>query len=298
MKKSKSLNPKNIHQGRYDFPALIKASPELKQYTALNHYGDLSIDFANAQAVMSLNCAILQLHYGIKNWKIPEGHLCPPIPGRVDYIHYLADFINGDQVRGIDIGTGASCIYPLLGTSIYGWHFIASDIDPNSLKSAKTILSSNPQLKQKIECRLQPSAQNIFINIINEGEKYDFCMCNPPFHSSLEEASLGSAKKVHNLLINKLKKGHTPVKKADPLNFGGKKAELWCPGGEVSFINSMIKESVIFKNQCRWFTTLVSKKEHLFEFKNNLKEVKAKQVKTIMMHAGQKISHILIWSFN
>ena len=27
---------------------------------------------------------------------------------------------------GLDIGTGANCVYPLLGASIYGWNFIGT----------------------------------------------------------------------------------------------------------------------------------------------------------------------------
>lgn len=30
------------------------------------------------------------------------------------------------EIKGFDIGTGANCIYPLLGASILGWKFVGS----------------------------------------------------------------------------------------------------------------------------------------------------------------------------
>ena len=32
----------------------------------------------------------------------------------------------GERVRGFDIGSGANCIYPLLGASLLGWSFVGS----------------------------------------------------------------------------------------------------------------------------------------------------------------------------
>jgi 23S rRNA (adenine1618-N6)-methyltransferase len=44
----------------------------------------------------------------------------------------------------LDIGTGASCIYPILGQTVYQWHFVASDIDPISINTAKKYNCSKP----------------------------------------------------------------------------------------------------------------------------------------------------------
>ena len=118
------LHPRNRHQGRYDSPALIKASPELGDFVITNPYGKPSIDFANPAAVKVFNRALLAQYYGIRHWDIPDGYLCPPIPGRADYLHNLADLLasdndgqipHGEKVRALDIGVGANCIYPLIG---------------------------------------------------------------------------------------------------------------------------------------------------------------------------------------
>ncbi|RTY85461.1 DUF890 domain-containing protein, partial [Staphylococcus aureus] len=88
------LHVRNLHRSRYDFPQLIKTCPELAPFVRLNPYNDLSIDFSDPQAVKMLNKALLKHFYGIQYWDIPQDFLCPPIPGRADYIHYLADLLS------------------------------------------------------------------------------------------------------------------------------------------------------------------------------------------------------------
>jgi 23S rRNA (adenine1618-N6)-methyltransferase len=120
-------------------------------------------------------------------------------------------------------------------------------------------------------------------------------MCNPPFHASLEEAQVGSQRKLNNLA----KKTNQPLPKNKnlKLNFGGQAAELYCEGGELGFIKRMIEESIEFKNHCRWFTTLVSKTSHLPSIYNALKNINAKQIRTVEMAQGQKLSRFVAWSF-
>jgi 23S rRNA (adenine1618-N6)-methyltransferase len=306
MATDKGLHERNLHNDRYNFEELIKSSPDLKKFVRPNQYDDLSIDFSNSYAVMELNKAILIHFYNIKNWSIPKGNLCPPIPGRADYVHHIADLLattnknsipKGSSVRGLDIGVGTGCIYPILGSSVYNWSFVATDIAQTSLDSCQQIIDSNHTLKSNVTCRLQQSPTNIFKNIIQSDEKFDFAMCNPPFHASLKEAKLVSARKVRSLNRNKEQKGHGDTKIEMKNNFGGEKAELWCPGGEVTFITNMINESVQFKDNCKWFTTLISKTEHLFTLKEILRKQKPKTMKVIKLSHGQKQSHILAWSF-
>lgn len=106
--------------------------------------------------------------------------MCPPIPGRADYIHYIADLIQPDRVandlqteeedaneqktkcRCLDVGVGANCIYPIIGHTEYGWTFVGSDIDPVSIENARKIVTCNPVLAHKIDLRLQKDSQKIF----------------------------------------------------------------------------------------------------------------------------------------
>ena len=296
------LHPNNLHLGRYDFVKLVAALPALKQYLIDNPKGDKSINFSDAQAVKCLNQALLAHFYGVKFWQIPDGYLCPPIPGRADYIHHLAQFLTeqgidpSKGVRALDIGTGASCIYPIVGTQAYNWRFVASDINPISIKVSQTIVDSNKNLKGKIKLRLQANEADIFNGLITPDDKFTITMCNPPFHDSPEAATSSNQRKVKNLAKGKAGKGIGD--KAANLNFGGQNAELWCEGGELAFIQTMISQSVSFSAQVKFFSTLVSKKANLPALKAALKQVKAKQIKVIKMSQGQKISHILLWGFD
>lgn len=284
-----SLHPRNQHRLRYDFKALTQTLPELGPYVRLNDYGDESVDFANPKAVKMLNRAILKHFYGVNFWDIPENYLCPPIPGRADYIHHVADlFASPINLRGLDIGVGANCVYPLIGHSEYGWSFVGVDIDPVSVKSANAIAQMN-HLEDKILIRQQAHPENIFKGVIDPQEQFDFTMCNPPFHSSLDEAMQGSKRKWKNLGKKTTK---TPV-----LNFGGQGAELWCEGGEARFIKRMVDESVNYSQQCRWFTTLVSKKENLNWVYLALQKVNPADVRTIEMGQGQKKSRMVAWTY-
>jgi len=292
------LHPRNPHKFRYDFNKLIQCCSELAQYVSVNQYGDESVDFSNPHAVKTLNRALLIQFYGISYWDIPENYLCPPIPGRADYIHYIADLLgscNGGviprdkSISVLDVGVGANCVYPIIGSHEYGWYFTGTDIDPVSISSSQKIIDSNSSLNNLINLRLQRSRTNIFLNIIKPDEFFDVTICNPPFHSSQEEAAAGTLRKLNNLNTIKVKK---PV-----LNFGGQNRELWTPGGEELFVNNMIKESSSFAKQCLWFTTLISKKSNLPGICKILKKFNAVEVRTINMAQGQKISRMAAWTF-
>jgi 23S rRNA (adenine1618-N6)-methyltransferase len=293
-----NLHVRNLHRDRYDFKLLIQDTPELAKFVSINPYGDESVDFSNPDAVKSLNKALLKHFYGISYWDIPENYLCPPIPGRADYIHYVADLLGlsnqgkfpvGKVTRVLDIGTGANCVYPIIGHREYGWNFVGSDIDPGAYNSASRIVENNPSLEGAIECRLQTSSQHIFNGIIKPDEFFDATLCNPPFHASLAEAQEGTKRKLTNLGLKKSGK--------QTLNFGGQNAELWCPGGEETFVKKMISESTEFREQCLWFTSLISKKTSLPGVYAALKTVKVSEVKTIEMAQGQKISRFVAWTF-
>jgi len=292
-----NLHPRNLHRDPYDFAKLISCVPELKHYVFENSYKTLTINFSIPQAVKLLNKALLKHFYHVKNWDIPEANLCPPIPGRADYIHYIADLLaenlnevpKGSSVKGLDIGTGANLVYPLIANASYGWKMIGTDINQDSLENAQKILDQNPELADDIELKYQPNSDFIFKNSINSEDHFAFSMCNPPFHDSEESALKGNIRKTRNLNKSKVQKPQ--------LNFGGQQSELWCEGGGIAFISKMIEESVLFSSQVLWFTCLVSKKDNLFKLTSLLKKIKAAEIKKIDMAQGQKISRILAWTF-
>lgn len=290
------LHKNNKHQGKYDFPRLIENYQPLKKFVSPNPYGTPTINFFNPQAVKALNKALLITYYGISYWDIPKGYLCPPIPGRADYIHYLADLLQEGNNMGetkpcrcLDIGVGANCIYPIIGHTEYGWTFVGSDIDPVSIENARKIVTCNPVLAHKIELRLQKDSRKILDGIIATEDFFDATLCNPPFHSSKEAAEEGNLRKLSSLKGKKITK--------TKLNFGGTSNELWCEGGEVRFLQNMITESRKYQRNCRWFTCLVSKKETLEKLYARLKAVNVAEYRVIPMSQGTKVSRILAWRF-
>ena len=291
------LHIRNKHRHGYDFAKLIQCCPQLTSYVSVNKYGTTTIDFSNAEAVKLLNKALLQYFYYVSYWDIPANYLCPPIPGRADYLHYMADLLSecngriipkGSAIHVLDIGVGANCVYPLIGNSEYGWHFVGTDIDALAVKSAKHIIVIN-NLTKTVECRLQKSRSDIYKGAIQMGELFDIAICNPPFHASLAAANAGTERKWKNLGVKK--------NASSALNFGGQNAELWCEGGELSFIKKMIVQSADLPTSCFWYSTLVSKSEHLQAIYHELNKVKVLDIKTIAMAQGQKQSRIVAWTF-
>lgn len=283
--KEKGLHPKNNFKNGYNFDELILKNPELKQFVAKNEFGTVTIDFSNPEAVRELNKALICSLDKISNWNFPKENLCPPIPGRLDYIHYLADLLSfKGELKILDIGTGATCIYPLLGVSVYDWSFVATDIDLDSLDIAQDIIDDN-NLTEKIELRQQFKEENILKGIIVDGDSFTAVMCNPPFYKSAEEAQGANGRKSKNL-------GNNAVR-----NFAGNNNELWYIGGEKAFLHNYLYESSVYRTSSKWFTSLVSKKENVKSLEKSSKKLGALEFKVIPMHQGNKVTRIVAWRF-
>ncbi|SHO61907.1 23S rRNA (adenine(1618)-N(6))-methyltransferase RlmF [Algoriphagus zhangzhouensis] len=295
MAEKSGLHPRNLHQERYDLKKLSEAFPELSDFVFTNEYGNETLDFSNPKAVISLNKALLLAFYQIEFWEIPDGFLCPPVPGRADYIHYSADLLaeknkgkvpTGNKVEILDIGTGANLIYPILGSSIYKWNFTGAEMDLVSIQNAQNILSKNSRLSQNLELRKQSNPNHIFEGIIQSDDFFDLTVCNPPFHESEAEAQKGTQRKLKNLNLKK-----------SELNFGGQSGELWCEGGERQFLSNMIQESQKFNHQVFWFTSLLSKESNLKPLKSLLNKAGIVESKVISMSQGNKKSRLLAWTY-
>lgn len=302
------MHLRNPHNLGYDFVALADNYAPLKDHLAPNPFGKLTIDFSQPSAVKALNAGLLKHFYQVQHWDIPDGFLCPAVPGRADYIHYIADLLaldnngeipEGKQIRGLDIGTGANLIYPIVASQSYGWSMLGSEINRASYSSANLITDANPNLRQLVTVRHQKQAKAIFSGIIKEDEMFDFSLCNPPFHVSADAALAGSQKKNKNLARHSHKRRgpNSTAKNQSSLNFGGQHNELWCEGGEFEFVKSMINESVDFKKQVTWFTTLLSKKENVAPLLLLAKKLGASECKTINMAQGAKASRFIAWRF-
>ena len=283
--KDKGLHPNNKFNTSYDFDDLIIKNPALKEFVAENKYGSITIDFSNPIAVKELNKALLFTFDKIALWNFPDKNLCPPIPGRLDYIHHLADLLSTEEdVKILDIGTGATCIYPLLGVAAYNWNFVAVDIDLDSLDTAQDIIDDN-NLDAHIKLRQQLDENQILKGILEEDDSFSAVMCNPPFYKSAEEAQGANKRKNKNL-------GNSAVR-----NFSGNNNELWYVGGEKAFLHNYLYESSLYKDKSTWFTSLVSKKENVESMEKSSKKLGATAFKVIPMSQGNKVTRIVCWKY-
>lgn len=295
---------------KYDFSALVHMLPDLRQHILVNSKTkEETINFFDPRAVLCLNKALLYHYYGVRSWHIPDGYLCPPVPSRAEYLYYIRSELVGEgskNIRGIDIGCGASCVYPLIATGIdSSWTMVGSEANLTAAGIAEKNAAGNDR---QITIRHQNNSNRVFRGIVKPGERFDFSMCNPPFYVSGAEAIAQHTRKLRNLQRNNKMGMHMfggqkrDQKELEDRSFGGRGHELWCPGGEKAFVSRMIKESSRdeYRHSVKWFTTLVSSESSLL-FCNKLLvtpgRCRARTVKVIDMKYGNKTSRILCWNF-
>lgn len=330
-----TIHPKNKYSDNPpDFSVLASLYPSLKPFVFYSRDGRPRIDWTDYNSTRELTRVLLLHDHGL-NWWIPDGQLCPTVPNRSNYIHWIEDLLssdiipknnnNDDIVRGFDIGTGANCIYPLLGASLLGWTFVGSDVTDVAVEWAEKNVKCNQHISELIEIRKVTACQSaisiedsncgesvncenkmdgnatvveeaehlpsssfdppldmnkkysgppLLLGVVRDGEKFDFCMCNPPFFETMEEAGLNPK-----------------------TSCGGTPEEMVCPGGEKAFITRIIEDSVVLKESFRWFTSMVGRKVNLKFLTSKLREVGVTIVKTTEFVQGQTCRWGLAWSF-
>ena len=299
-----NLHARNRHRGGYDIARLSEAFPMLKPHVVAGRaQNTLSVDFAKPEAVEALNAALLSVDYGVRDFTLPAGHLCPAVPGRADYLHVMADLLAQDTqdrqvprdhaVRVLDVGVGASCIYPLIGHAEYGWSFIASDVSQESINSADAIITAN---SVPVELRLQPFEERVLAGVLQPDDGcLAFTMCNPPFYASPEEAAAAASRKWRGLRKAKGSKG----KHGSNRSFGGSSRELWCHGGERRFVSAHIRESSASPHAALWFSSLVSSERSMPKLIAELSSLQPApfRIEQLGVATGNKAMRVLAWSF-
>ncbi len=283
------MHQDNPHKNGYDFSLLEKENPSLAIYIQKSKKGK-TIDFTNNKAIIALNKALLNSHYGISFWEFNASNLCPPIPSRIEYLLQINDFLKQQGSKApfdvLDIGTGATCIYPILGNKLLQWRFVGVDCNNKSMVSANTIIQKN-KLKSSISLRLQKDKKHILKNVILPKDAFTISICNPPFYRSKDEAVYNNEQK-----WKKLQKEIGTGR-----NFSGIADELWYPGGEKAFLHNYLYESSIYKEQFQWFSSLISKKENVKSMLASFKKMQVKEQHQIPIRIGNKQMRILCWKF-
>lgn len=288
------MHPRNVFANiKADFFVLGKRQPCFRPFVEQCSLGLWYVNFKSWEVTRALNRALLVDVYGLVSWDIPKGHLCPPVPNRASYIHWLEDLlqlshpcgrpgIECEGVRGIDIGVGSNCVFPLLGSTANRWSFIGIDVTDVALIWADKNRLDNPDLASRIKIRdarrsgtLHMKRNDSAVLAVQMGERFSFCMCNPPFFETMKHA-----------------------KRNPGTNFGGTLAELCCTGGEETFIRRMYNESLVTKDRVHWYTTMCGKKETLKSLRCLLDTAKVPAIRTARFLQGKTVRWGVAWSFS
>ena len=220
---------------------------------------------------------------------IPPDTLCPTVTSRLNYLLWIRDVIsktNDDTIIGLDIGTGATCIYPLLGCRLFlQARFICTEIDPESIKHASENIARNG-LDGRIS--LVPGEPGMVFpdalwaeNGRSTGGPTDFCMCNPPFYDSHDHFERNTSAK-----------GGAPSSTLTATN-----SEMITEGGEKAFIKQMLLESLSLESKIRWYTSLCG---HLSTVQYIIGEIKRMKISNYLVAEfaqGRTIRWGVAWSF-
>lgn len=166
------MHDRNLYKTPPDFESLAHAYPPLRPHVIrAPEDGSSTIDFHDETAQRHLTQALLFRDFDVQ-LEIPDDRLCPPVPNRLNYVLWLQDILSHSSsqeqpptssVRGIDIGTGASVIYPLLACRLSpNWRFVATDVDTVSLASAQANVDRNGLSERISVLRADPSGPVLF----------------------------------------------------------------------------------------------------------------------------------------
>ncbi|XP_034363224.1 RNA N(6)-adenosine-methyltransferase METTL16 [Arvicanthis niloticus] len=286
---SKSMHARNRYKDKPpDFAYLASKYPDFKQHIQINLNGRVSLNFKDPEAVRALTCTLLREDFGL-SIDIPLERLIPTVPLRLNYIHWVEDLIghqDSDKTtlrRGIDIGTGASCIYPLLGATLNGWYFLATEVDDMCFNYAKKNVEQN-NLSDLIKVVKVPQKTLLMDALKEESEiVYDFCMCNPPFFANQLEAKG----------VNSRNSRRPPP---SSVNTGGI-TEIMAEGGELEFVKRIIHDSLQLKKRLRWYSCMLGKKCSLAPLKEELRIQGVPKVTFTEFCQGRTMRWALAWSF-
>ncbi|XP_017397114.1 RNA N6-adenosine-methyltransferase METTL16 isoform X1 [Cebus imitator] len=286
---SKSMHARNRYKDKPpDFAYLASKYPDFKQHVQINLNGRVSLNFKDPEAVRALTCTLLREDFGL-SIDIPLERLIPTVPLRLNYIHWVEDLIGHQDSdksslrRGIDIGTGASCIYPLLGATLNGWYFLATEVDDMCFNYAKKNVEQN-NLSDLIKVVKVPQKTLLMDALKEESEIiYDFCMCNPPFFANQLEAKG----------VNSRNPRRPPP---SSVNTGGI-TEIMAEGGELEFVKRIIHDSLQLKKRLRWYSCMLGKKCSLAPLKEELRIQGVPKVTYTEFCQGRTMRWALAWSF-
>ncbi|KAK8206984.1 hypothetical protein IWZ01DRAFT_351626 [Phyllosticta capitalensis] len=260
---------------------------------------------------------ILKKDYDIE-LDMPEDRLFPT-PSRALYVRWIASLLNStdpswyenfdpesstqpcprrEEIAGLDIGTGASAIYPLLALRLHPqWFMYATEIDATSLRYAHDNLVAN---KLDDRCRLlqRTPTQPFMPDADKLGRQHlDFVMTNPPFFASVQEwqASLSGTGK---------------EKPPDSVCTGARtemvyegegqgEGESGGGGGDYDFALRLYRESAQAEHvKAQWYSVMFGKKQSAQRFVAHLQTAQCLNFATFLLGAANRTRRwVVAWSW-
>ncbi|KAH0293948.1 hypothetical protein M436DRAFT_71468 [Aureobasidium namibiae CBS 147.97] len=270
-----------------DFQALAMTDPDFAKF-----YDDANghVDFHDPKALQQLTKSVLKRDFDLK-LELPDDRLCPPVPVRYNYVRWLQDLMDStsdsedpaiDNITGLDIGIGASCIYSLLACSSRpSWNMLGTDIDPQNFSHANKNIERN-DIESRIRTKLNTAEDALISPKAFDLDRLDFVMCNPPFYSSAEDLAISSAGK-----------SGPPSAVCT-----GAEVEMICPGGDAGFVLRMVEESRELKDTVKWYTSMLGKLSSVHQVIDRLKEIGVTNWAVTLLRAGNKTRRWAVgWSF-
>ncbi|CAD5235181.1 unnamed protein product [Bursaphelenchus xylophilus] len=289
------MHPRNPYKSKPpDFSKLAFEYPRFRKHCRVSTTGKVEGDFSNEEFVKVLSETLLKKDFGL-DVEFMEGSLIPRVPQRLNYLLLIQDILiaNGicENVMGLDIGTGASCIYPLLGARLCKFSFVATEIDEDSVKWAQKQVEKN--FKNNEIILIQGQKEGFFKTPLKSVDRFDFCMCNPPFFHE-KEANEKFTSDVNGNRRNSSNK-HTNAPNSVTV---AKTNELMVEGGEVEFVKRIMDESVQVKDKFRLFTTMLGKKSSVATLKKHLVDRGCQQFAVSILSQGRTQRWVISWTFD
>ena len=186
------------------------------------------------------------------------------------------------EVLGLDIGVGASAIYPLLACSTRpGWRMAGTDVDALSMEWARRNVEGNG-LSKRVKLVMSRAEGKVVPLEVLGVEEVDFVMTNPPFYDSKAD-----------MLASYTNKAAPPSAVCT-----GSENEMICPGGDVGFVSRILEESLVLRGRVRWYTAMLGKMSSLQQIVAKLKGHEINNFAVTCLQAGYKTKRWAVaWSF-
>uniref|UniRef100_A0A6G1SP69 U6 snRNA m(6)A methyltransferase n=1 Tax=Aceria tosichella TaxID=561515 RepID=A0A6G1SP69_9ACAR len=301
------MHRRNIFRKEPDFKKLAYDYQELKQFMTVGSKSKLKFDFKNPDALRALTCALLHRYFQ-KRINIPSDRLIPAVPQRLNYICWLEDLVkllanqvNDSNVLGIDIGTGASCIFPILSCHRNpSWSFIGVEADQKSFSVAVENVQKNfMDDRIKVVKVSTEEALNDILCLANS--PVTFIMCNPPFFEEEYGVTLEMSPNISGSgasggggsMIGGVSR---PKSNANTSN----KIESICSGGEITFVGRLLEQSRHLKEEVTIYSSMLGRKQSLTHFKQTLSSMDDDNLSWTWAELcqGKTIRYAIAWSFS